>query len=119
MWDILYSAGCARRERRTYVYYHDESARSYYLSGSEHVRELERKSKTSVLYKHVRSAHKHEEDQVKFGMKMVGKFNRALGRIIDESSQEESKIHLQISYYTLKLSFTDLLLKERYMKIIK
>ena len=62
MWDILYSAGCAKRERRTYVYYHDESARSYYLSGSEHVRELERKSKTSVLYKHVRSAHKDGED---------------------------------------------------------
>ena len=84
--NIGYSIFCRLcKDRKKSISYHGESARSCYLRGAEHVKELERRSKTSVLYKHVRSDHKDEEDQVKFGMKMVGRFTSALGRIIDES----------------------------------
>ena len=65
--------------------YHGETARNGYLRGREHWRELEKKSKNSVLFKHVMSEHKNEQDKINFEMKIVGKFVSPLNRLIDES----------------------------------
>ena len=73
------------------VSYEGESSRNSFLRSGEHARELEKKSKKSVLFKHVTNEHKDGEEQVDFGMKIVGKFSSSLSRIIDESRRIRSK----------------------------
>ena len=71
--------------------YEGESARSAHLRGIEHLRAFKNKSKTSVMYKHVINSHEKEQSDVRFDMKVVGKFNNCLGRQIEESIRIRSK----------------------------
>ena len=73
------------KDRNIKKHYHGESARNAYLRGREHVSEYGKKSKNSVMYKHVISDHKNEQDDVKFEMNIVGRFNSAINRQINES----------------------------------
>ena len=73
------------------VSYEGESARSGYLRSREHQSELRRKSKTSVMYKHIIDEHRDEQSDVNFEMKIVGKFVSPLSRQIDESWRIQNK----------------------------
>ena len=84
--NVGYSLECLLcKERNSTMSYHGETARNGYLRGTEHQSEFERKSKNSVMYKHVMHSHKDEQSDVQFDMKIVGKFNNCLSRQIDES----------------------------------
>ena len=90
--NIGYSIFCKKcKEKGRQVSYEGESSRNSFLRSVEHVRDLENKSKRSVLHKHVVNEHKEEEAEVKFGMKLVGKFSNSLSRIIDESRRIRNK----------------------------
>ena len=84
--NIGYSITCLLcRERQRKVHYFGESSRNCLLRGSEHFRDYEKKSKNSVMWKHVSSEHKDEQKDVKFEMNITGKFNSALARQIHEA----------------------------------
>ena len=90
--NIGYSIFCKKcKEKARQVSYEGESSRNSFLRAAEHVRELEKRSKQSVLFKHVMSEHKEEEEEVGFGMKVVGKFSSSLAHIIDESRRIRNK----------------------------
>ena len=55
-----------------------------YLRGVEHLRALERNSKHSVLYRHIASDHREEEEKVDFKMQVTGRFKDCLSRQISE-----------------------------------
>ena len=83
--NIGYSLECLLcKSRGKEAYYHGESARSGYLRQSEHARALHKKSKDSVLYKHVISEHIDEQEDTDFKMNIVGCFVQPLSRLIDE-----------------------------------
>ena len=65
--------------------YEGETCRNTYLRGKEHMRDYERKADNSVMYKHVKKEHEHEEDNVKFTMKVVRRFKSAMNGQIDVS----------------------------------
>ena len=67
------------------MHYFGESSRNAYLRGSEHLRALRNKNKSSVLFKHIMTEHREEQGDVKFQMKVAGKFSSALSRQIFES----------------------------------
>ena len=73
------------------ISYEGESARSAHLRGNEHLNDFKNKSKTSVMYKHVMNTHANEQSDVKFEMKVVGKFTNCLSRQIKESIRIRSK----------------------------
>ena len=84
--NIGYSVECMLcKSKNKDVYYHGESARNGYLRGREHQKELERKSKTSVLYKHVIAEHRDEQEEADFQMNIVGCFVQPLNRQVEES----------------------------------
>ena len=84
--NIGYSLQCLLCKRRNKeMHYHGESARNGYLRGREHQRELQRKSKASVLFKHVMAEHKYEQEETNFQMNIVGCFTQPLNRLVDES----------------------------------
>ena len=90
--NIGYSISCKLcKERGKEVSYEGESARSAHLHGNEHLSAFRNKTKTSVMYKHVMNKHDQEEDDVKFEMKVVGKFVNCLSRQVDESIRIRSK----------------------------
>ena len=63
--------------------YEGETSRSARIRGSEHVKDLERKTEKSVLYKHIQNEHPNEE--VKFRMEITRKFRDALTRQANEA----------------------------------
>ena len=73
------------------VSYEGESARNAHLRGNEHRKQYCTKNKNSVLYRHVQAVHKGEEQEVSFKMKVVGRFNSALARQIEESLRLRNK----------------------------
>ena len=86
--NIGYSLICKLcKDRNIEKQYHGESARNGYLRGREHVSEYRKKSKNSIMYKHVLGEHKHEQSDVKFEMNIVGRFNNSLSRQINESTR--------------------------------
>ena len=90
--NVGYSIECTLcSERNIHVSYEGETARTGYIRAAEHQKEYSRKSKKSVLYRHVVNEHEEEEDKVDFKMKIVGNFNNPLSRIIDESIRIRNK----------------------------
>ena len=84
--NIGYSLRCRLCwERNKHVSYEGESNRNGYLRGGEHLRDFRSRSKRSVLFRHVMAEHKTEEEQVKFEMKIVGKFKDCTNRQVEES----------------------------------
>ena len=73
------------KERNVLKVYEGETCWNAYLRGSEHVRDLEKKHEKSVLYKHIAKEHKEEKENVKFEMKITGRFKDSMSRQIDES----------------------------------
>ena len=90
--NVGYSLICktckARGLERTYE---GETCRNTYLRGREHVRDYDKRSESSVMYKHVQKEHKGEEDEIEFQMKVVGRFKTAITRQIDESVRIQNK----------------------------
>ena len=84
------------KQRNKQVSYEGETARNAYIRGKEHKREYEKKSKNSVLNKHVLSQHENEKDIVDFEMKVVKKFRNPLNRQIEESIRIRNKPQDQI-----------------------
>ena len=66
------------------VTYEGETSRNIHIRGNEHYKQLQNKSKHSVLYKHIQNEHSHEETLVKFHMFMTRSFKKSLSRQIDE-----------------------------------
>ena len=84
--NIGYSLRCKLcKQRNKMVSYEGESARSGFLRSREHQNDLRRKSKNSVMLKHIMHEHRNEQSDVTFEMKIVGKFTSSLPRQIDES----------------------------------
>ena len=71
------------KENNSIKVYEGETGRSARVRGLEHVKELEKKKKTSVLYKHVKNEHNGEN--VKFKMEITQKFQDALSRQANEA----------------------------------
>ena len=65
--------------------YEGESGRSARVRGKEHLKDLENRREKSALYKHVKSAHNRENEEVKFRMEITGKFKDALTRQANEA----------------------------------
>ena len=63
--------------------YEGETGRSARTRGAEHVKDLEKKKQTGVLYKHKLSEHKNEN--VKFQMQITNQFKDALTRQANEA----------------------------------
>ena len=73
------------KDRGVQKSYKGETCRSGYLRGIEHQRQFKNKSDGSVMYKHTVKDHPDEEEKVRFGMKIVGKFQKPMNRQIDEA----------------------------------
>ena len=73
--NVGYSINCLLcKDRKIDKSYIGETCRNLYIRGQEHQRELNKKLDKSVLYKHVRKDHIHEENKVKFDIKITGRF---------------------------------------------
>ena len=70
-------------EKDTVEVYEGETGRSARLRGTEHLKQLEKKSEKSVLFKHKMAAHQNEN--VKFKMEITGHFKDALTRQANEA----------------------------------
>ena len=82
--NVGYSIKCKLcNERNKDISYEGETARNGYIRQREHMKELEKKNKRSVLYKHMMTNHKNEESEVKF--------NNPLNRQIEELTWIRSK----------------------------
>ena len=79
--NICYSITCKLCSK----YYNGESSRCGYLRGAKHLRALERKSKHSVLHRHITADHGEEGGDAKFEMKVTGRFKDCLNRQISEA----------------------------------
>ena len=77
------------REDDTVKVYEGETGRSARLRGAEHLKQLEKKSEKSVLFKHKMTTHKNEE--VKFKMEITGQFKDALSRQANEAVRISSR----------------------------
>ena len=71
------------KEKNTVKVYEGETGRSARVRGLEHVKELEKKKKSSVLLKHIENDHPDEE--VKFKMEITKKFKDPLSRQANEA----------------------------------
>ena len=90
--NIGYSLRCKLcKQRNRMVSYEGESARSGFLRSRKHQNDLKRKSKNSVMLKHIMNEHMNEQSNVNFEMKIVGKFTSSLSRQIDESWRIRNK----------------------------
>ena len=90
--NIGYSIICKTcQERNVERTYEGETCRNAHIRGNEHQRALERRSDSSVLYKHIQKEHKEEENSVRFQMKIFGRFKSALHRQIDEGVRIQSQ----------------------------
>ena len=90
--NVGYSIICKLcKERGKDRTYEGETCRNTYIRGKEHVKEYEKKSETSVMYKHARTEHANEEEKVEFQMRVVGRFKTAMNRQIDESVRIQRK----------------------------
>ena len=70
-------------DRGKTMVYEGETSRSARIRGNEHSKDLEKKRKNSVLYKHKEIEHKEEE--MKFSMKISKKFKDPLTRQANEA----------------------------------
>ena len=77
------------KERDIVSVYEGETGRSARIRGAEHLSELEKKKKKSVLYKHKLKNHLNEN--VKFKMEITGKFKDALTRQANEAVRISSR----------------------------
>ena len=73
----------ACKEKNVTKVYEGETGRSARVRGLEHVKEFEKKTKSSVLFKHAETEHKHEK--VVFKMEITQKFKDALSRQANEA----------------------------------
>ena len=90
--NVGYSITCKLcKQRNINISYEGETARNGYIRGAEHRKELEKRSKKSVLYRHVLKDHESEQNNVDFQMKIVGTFNDCLSRQINESIRIRNK----------------------------
>ena len=80
----------AKKEGEKYSY-EGESSRSGFIRMKEHVKDLEKKRKKSVLFKHVSKEHEEEEDTVNFSMKITGHFSKCITRQLDEGIRIRDK----------------------------
>ena len=71
------------REKNITKVYEGETGRSARIRGAEHLKDLEKKRETGVLYKHKLSDHQNEN--VKFQMEITQKFRDALTRQANEA----------------------------------
>ena len=71
------------KERNITKIYEGETGRSARIRGLEHVKDLQKKRKNSVLFKHIASDHSNEN--VKFKLEITGKFQDALSRQANEA----------------------------------
>ena len=78
--NITYEMEC---DKCQYVYI-GESARNVYSRGIKHEKDLSRKDKKSVLYRHVSSAH-DKDDNVTFTTSVTGSYTDALTRQLSEA----------------------------------
>ena len=76
-------------ENDTVKVYEGETGRSARLRGAEHLKQLEKKSEKSVLFKHKMAAHKNEN--VKFKMEITGHFKDALTRQANKAVRISSR----------------------------
>ena len=84
-FNIGYSLVCKLCEERGITrVYQGESSRSLYLRSKDHVRDLRKENKHSVMDKHIKEEHENEKDKVTFKMKKTGNFKTPLSRIINE-----------------------------------
>ena len=63
--------------------YEGETGRSARIRGLEHLKDFEKKKKTSALVKHADSEHRNEE--IKFKMEITKRFKDALSRQANEA----------------------------------
>ena len=77
------------KEDDTIKVYEGETGRSARLRGAEHLKQLEKKSEKSVLYKHKMTAHRNES--AKFKMEITGHFKEALTRQANEAVRISSR----------------------------
>ena len=84
--NVGYSIVCnlceSRNIRKTYE---GETCRTGFIRGQEHVKQFNKKSENSVMYRHVVEDHKDEEKSVQFSMKIKGRFKTPMNRQIDEA----------------------------------
>ena len=71
------------REKKITKVYEGETERSARIRGAEHLKDLEKKRETGVLYKHKLSDHQNEN--IKFQMEITQKFRDALTRQANEA----------------------------------
>ena len=84
--NIGYQIECVLcKDRGKEALYIGESARNALIRSKEHVDDLEKKRKKSVLNRHIVKEHDDEENKVSFQMRITGRFTNNLGRQIDES----------------------------------
>ena len=90
--NVGYSIICKTcKERGRDRTYEGESCRTAYIRGKEHIREYERKSDKSVMFKHVKKEHEGEDGEVQFEMKVVSRFKSAMNRQREESVRIQRK----------------------------
>ena len=90
--NVGYSIMCKTcKEKKVTRSYEGETCRNGYLRGKEHLKALENKTESSVLYRHIQNEHKGEPDDVKFEMKTTGRFKSAMNRQIDEGVRIQNK----------------------------
>ena len=90
--------GMCRNENITYEIkcnecdhlYIGESARNGYTRGLEHARDLQKKDKNSVLYRHVQLAHQNNTETTNFTMNITGTYRDALTRQLNEAQSIET-----------------------------
>ena len=82
--NVGYKWQCVRCQEKNIVkVYEGETGRSARLRGAEHLKQLEKKSEESVMYKHQMTCHPNEK--VKFRMEITSTFKDALTRQANEA----------------------------------
>ena len=91
--NIGYTIVCQTcKDRQIDRTYEGKTCRNAHLRGREHLKDLEKKSDRSVLFKHIKADHTDEENKVKFNMEIVGRFKTAMNRQINEGIRIQSII---------------------------
>ena len=82
------------QEKDTVKIYEGETGRSARLRGAEHVKQLEKKSENSALFKHQMTVHQNEN--TKFRMEITGHYKDALTRQANEAVRISSRPNHEI-----------------------
>ena len=84
--NIGYTIECVLcKERNIPKEYHGESSRNSFIRQKEHMKELKKKSKKSIMWKHIMNDHSNEKVNMQFQMKIIRKFSDRLTRQAEES----------------------------------